>query len=66
LLGFRTLKEIGSAGRQRYQGFQRGPEGVVACLMLLDPRGNLDLPVLQRARFFIVFVLRNSPSMLLF
>jgi hypothetical protein len=29
--------------------------------VLFDPRGDLGLPFLQLARFFVVPILRNSP-----
>jgi hypothetical protein len=32
-------------------------------LVLLDAQRDLGLPLLQLTRFFVVFVLRNSPSM---
>jgi hypothetical protein len=34
----------------------------LALLMLLDAQRDLGLPFLQLTRFFVIFVLRNSPS----
>jgi len=61
LLGFRTLEQISRAGCDGNQGFQRGSEGIIAGLMLLDPGGDLDLLPFQGARFFVVLALSNSP-----
>jgi len=64
LLGFRTLKQFGCARSQGNQAFQRRSEITLALLMLLDAELDLRLPLFELARFFVVFVLRNSPRTL--
>jgi hypothetical protein len=61
LLGFRTLEEFSRARSQGNQAFQRSSEITLALLMLLNAQRDLGLPLFQFTRFFVGFVLRNSP-----
>src|SRR5262249_45113251 len=49
------------ARSQGNQAFQRSSEISLARLMLLDAHRDLGLPLFQLTRFFVVFVLRNTP-----
>jgi hypothetical protein len=60
LLGFRTLEQFGCARSQGNEALQRRSEISLALLMLLDAQRDLGLPLFQLARFFVVFVLRNT------